>query len=235
MRRYHLLNGDDLHLYAGDRCGTDHHHGRAARLRPVTSTRSTSSMRRLLPPESACTASLDTPTARSASPRPTTLRARFCHPRHYACCDTRVCAQRHRRSGARYPRGGTLATRSPMLASQIDAAPTWCRSTTTSSTQITTTAQDASFNGINLLNGDDLKLTFNETGKSTLNIKGVTFNAAGLGLAPLVCGHRFPGQRLGQCDDRQDQRRVGHVAERRPRRSVRTCRSCRSGRTSPRT
>src|SRR3954454_19793762 len=28
--------------------------------------------------------------------------------------------------------------------------------------QITTTAQDASFNGINLLNGDNLKLTFNE-------------------------------------------------------------------------
>ena len=40
--------------------------------------------------------------------------------------------------------------------------------------QITTTAQDASFNGINLLFGDDLKLTFNETGKSTLNISGVT-------------------------------------------------------------
>ena len=35
-------------------------------------------------------------------------------------------------------------------------------------TQITTTAQDASFNGVNLLNGDQLKLTFNETGKSTL-------------------------------------------------------------------
>src|SRR4029077_808537 len=51
--------------------------------------------------------------------------------------------------------------------------------------QITTTAQDSSFNGINLLNGHDLKLTFNETGKSTLNIKGVTFDAAGLGLAPL--------------------------------------------------
>jgi flagellin len=57
--------------------------------------------------------------------------------------------------------------------------------------QITTTSQDASFNGINLLNGDDLKLTFNETGKSTLNIKGVTFNAAGLGLAPLVSGTDF--------------------------------------------
>jgi flagellin-like hook-associated protein FlgL len=57
--------------------------------------------------------------------------------------------------------------------------------------QITTTAQDASFNGINLLNGDDLKLTFNETGKSILNIKGVTFGAAGLGLASLVSGTDF--------------------------------------------
>ena len=37
--------------------------------------------------------------------------------------------------------------------------------------QITTTSQDSSFNGINLLNGDNLKLTFNETGKSTLNIR----------------------------------------------------------------
>ena len=46
-------------------------------------------------------------------------------------------------------------------------------------TQITTTAQDSSFNGINLLNGDNLKLTFNETGKSTLNITGVTYDATG--------------------------------------------------------
>ena len=58
-------------------------------------------------------------------------------------------------------------------------------------TQITTTAQDSSFNGINLLNGDNLKLTFNETGKSTLNIQGVTFNAAGLGLASLTAGTDF--------------------------------------------
>ena len=57
--------------------------------------------------------------------------------------------------------------------------------------QITTTAQDASFNGINLLNGYDLKLTFNETGKSTLTIKGVTFDATGLGLASLVAGTDF--------------------------------------------
>jgi flagellin len=58
-------------------------------------------------------------------------------------------------------------------------------------TQITTTAQDSSFNGINLLNGDNLNLTFNETGKSTLNITGVTYNAAGLGLASLTAGTDF--------------------------------------------
>jgi flagellin-like hook-associated protein FlgL len=57
--------------------------------------------------------------------------------------------------------------------------------------QITTTAQDASFNGISLLNGDNLKLTFNETGKSTLNIIGVTYNATGLGLNALVTGTDF--------------------------------------------
>jgi flagellin-like hook-associated protein FlgL len=57
--------------------------------------------------------------------------------------------------------------------------------------QITTTAQDASFNGVNLLAGDTLKLTFNETGKSTLGITGVNFNAAGLGLANLTSGVDF--------------------------------------------
>jgi flagellin-like hook-associated protein FlgL len=57
--------------------------------------------------------------------------------------------------------------------------------------QITTTAQDGSFNGINLLNGDNLKLTFNETGKSTLTITGVTYNATGLGLNTLVSGTDF--------------------------------------------
>jgi hypothetical protein len=57
--------------------------------------------------------------------------------------------------------------------------------------QITTTSQDSSFNGINLLNGDTLKLTFNETGKSTLSIAGVTYNAAGLGLSALTAGTDF--------------------------------------------
>jgi flagellin-like hook-associated protein FlgL len=58
-------------------------------------------------------------------------------------------------------------------------------------TQITTTAQDSSFNGINLINGDNLKLTFNETGKSTLTITGVTYDAPGLGLSTLVAGTDF--------------------------------------------
>ncbi len=57
--------------------------------------------------------------------------------------------------------------------------------------QITTTAQDASYNGINLLNGDQLKLTFNETGSSTLKIQGVTFDASGLNLTKLVAGTDF--------------------------------------------
>jgi flagellin len=58
-------------------------------------------------------------------------------------------------------------------------------------TQITTTAQDSSFNGINLLNGDSLKLVFDETGKSSTTITGVTFNPAGLGLNALTAGTDF--------------------------------------------
>ncbi len=57
--------------------------------------------------------------------------------------------------------------------------------------QIDTTSQDSSFNGINLLEGDTLNLTFDETGKSTLAIQGVTFNTAGLGLSTLTSGTDF--------------------------------------------
>ena len=57
--------------------------------------------------------------------------------------------------------------------------------------QINTTAQDSSFNGINLLNGDTLNLTFDETGASKLSIAGVTFNDAGLGLSSLTAGVDF--------------------------------------------
>ena len=67
--------------------------------------------------------------------------------------------------------------------------------------QITSTAQDASFNGINLLNGDQLKLTFNETGTSTLKIQGVQFNAVGSRPYEADSGNRLPGQHLGQHGD----------------------------------
>jgi len=54
-------------------------------------------------------------------------------------------------------------------------------------TQIDDLAKDASYNGINLLAGDDLKVVFNENGSSSLTIKGVDFStAADLDLDPLT-------------------------------------------------
>jgi flagellin len=50
-------------------------------------------------------------------------------------------------------------------------------------TQISQLAADASFNGINLLDGDSLTVNFNEDGSSSLTIAGVTFDASGLGLS----------------------------------------------------
>jgi flagellin len=52
-------------------------------------------------------------------------------------------------------------------------------------TQIDALAGDASYNGINLLNGDDLKVVFNENGTSSQTISGVTYNSAGLGLTSI--------------------------------------------------
>ncbi len=52
-------------------------------------------------------------------------------------------------------------------------------------TQIDQLAGDASYNGVNLLNGNNLKVVFNETSTSSLTITGVTFNSAGIGLTPL--------------------------------------------------
>lgn len=49
-------------------------------------------------------------------------------------------------------------------------------------TQLDQLASDASFNGNNLLDGDNLTVIFNEEGTSTLAINGVTFNSAGLGI-----------------------------------------------------
>jgi flagellin len=92
--------------------------------------------------------------------------------------------------------GGAAFTAGTIVAAVADPVSQATRSSLVSQynqiiTQITTTAQDASFNGINLLNGDSLKLVFDETGKSTSTIPGVTFNPAGLGLAALAAGNDF--------------------------------------------
>ena len=54
--------------------------------------------------------------------------------------------------------------------------------------QIDALAGDSSYNGINLLMGDQLKIVFNETGTSSLTVQGVTFDSAGLGLTPVSTG-----------------------------------------------
>jgi flagellin len=74
---------------------------------------------------------------------------------------------------------GTLNTTRSGLATQYDDL----------LTQIDQLAQDAGFNGVNLLNGDGLKVVFNETGTSYLSISGVTFDSAGLGIG--AAGHTF--------------------------------------------
>lgn len=48
--------------------------------------------------------------------------------------------------------------------------------------QIDTLVQDASYRGVNLLNGDDLTTFFNENNTSRLTTSGATFTANGLGL-----------------------------------------------------
>jgi flagellin len=68
---------------------------------------------------------------------------------------------------------GTLNTTRSSLASQFDSI----------RTQVTQLAADSGFNGVNLLNGDALKVLLNERATSSLSIAGVTFSATGLGLA----------------------------------------------------
>ena len=68
---------------------------------------------------------------------------------------------------------GTLNTTRSSLAAQFDAI----------RSQIDQLAGDSGFNGVNLLNGDSLKVVFNEKNTSSLLINGVTYNSAGLGIA----------------------------------------------------
>src|SRR4051794_861056 len=68
--------------------------------------------------------------------------------------------------------GGLNATRTS-LATQFDAL----------RSQIDQLAGDSGYNGVNLLNGDNLKVIFNEKGTSSQSISGVKFDSAGLGIA----------------------------------------------------
>jgi flagellin len=74
--------------------------------------------------------------------------------------------------GASVTAGSVNTTRSS-LASQYDAI----------RAQIDQLAADSGFNGVNLLNGDSLKVVFNEKNTSSLSISGVTYNSAGLGVS----------------------------------------------------
>jgi len=52
-------------------------------------------------------------------------------------------------------------------------------------TQIDQLAGDSSYNGVNLLGGDNLQVLFNENGTSSLTIAGVNFDSTGLGLSTI--------------------------------------------------
>jgi flagellin len=52
--------------------------------------------------------------------------------------------------------------------------------------QIDQLVNDAGFNGVNLLDGDDLSVLFNEDGSSKLDIAGVTLDSSGLGLSTIA-------------------------------------------------
>jgi flagellin-like hook-associated protein FlgL len=68
---------------------------------------------------------------------------------------------------------GSLNATRTSLATQFD----------TIRSQIDQLAADSGYNGVNLLNGDSLKVVFNEKGTSTQSISGVKFDATGLGIA----------------------------------------------------
>jgi flagellin len=53
-------------------------------------------------------------------------------------------------------------------------------------TQIDQLAGDSSYNGVNLLKGDNLQVVFNENNTASLTIQGVTYNSAGLGLSAIT-------------------------------------------------
>lgn len=68
---------------------------------------------------------------------------------------------------------GSVNTTRESLASQYNAI----------RTQIDQLTTDSGYNGVNLLNGDDLTVVFNERGTSKQTISGVTLDSTGLGVS----------------------------------------------------
>jgi flagellin len=81
----------------------------------------------------------------------------------------------------------TVAFTAPVLdAAAAEKRANYVRDYNEAVSQINALAKDASYNGVNLLNGDDLDIVFNEDGSSKLGVKGVEFGAAGVGLAEIT-------------------------------------------------
>ncbi len=81
-----------------------------------------------------------------------------------------------------------LASDTPTIAPTAGGTPNATRTAAETEfnnllTQINQLASDASFNGNNLLAGDNLTAIFNEDGSSTLSVTGVNFNSTGLGIS----------------------------------------------------
>jgi flagellin-like hook-associated protein FlgL len=79
---------------------------------------------------------------------------------------------------------GTLNSTRQALAVQFDQL----------RTQIDQAVADASYNGVNLLNGDNLTVVFNETGSSKLTVTGVTYSSTVLGIPVASTGSAFSFQ-----------------------------------------
>jgi len=77
-------------------------------------------------------------------------------------------------------------TPTPTVTSVNDQRADYQREYNETIAQIDTLARDSSYNGVNLLFSDNLKVVFNEDGSSMLNIEGVDFTALGLGLTELT-------------------------------------------------
>ena len=86
---------------------------------------------------------------------------------------------------------GTVNTTRTSLASQYD-------SIRSQSDQLAT---DSGYNGVNLLNGDNLSVVFNERGTSTQSITGVTFDSAGLSIAAAQNSFQSAGDVTAALDD----------------------------------